>query len=318
MGGSSGGGGSTNTVTGAAQYVPQNQPAADQALYSATQAQAAAPNYPLQNYQQMQSVAQNYINNPYAASAQTAANTSGAQTGQLAQQQQQQGNMYNSEASSLAPYAAQIMNMGLDPQNALYNQQLQQTTDQANALNSMYGLGSSPVGAGVAGQDLNNFNLAWQNNQLQRAATGASAAEGVYGTQQNLGNAGNTLNTSSAQNQLAAGTIPYSQYGTNLASQLQALSGLNSSALQTQTLPQNTINNLQQYLGIGNTGNALAAQNSNNAFSALGSGLNGLGSLASSAFGGTGSSAASGASSLSDLSDLSSDTDDADSIFDLV
>jgi hypothetical protein len=80
-----------------------------------------------------------------------------------------------------------VYNMGLDPQNALYNRTLQQVTDQSNAVNSMYGLGSSAAGAGLTNQAIGNFNIDWQNNELSRALqglqgyTGAANEAGRYG-----------------------------------------------------------------------------------------------------------------------------------------
>jgi hypothetical protein len=118
--------------------------------------------------------------------------------------------------ASLLGAGQQIYNLGLDPQNALYNRTAQQLQDQTGATNSMYGLGSSAAGAGVANQAMSNFNIDWQNNQLSRALqglqgyTGAAATAGGYGqlaTQQASAAPGYTLE---------AGQLPY-QVGMTLA-----------------------------------------------------------------------------------------------------
>lgn len=91
--------------------------------------------------------------------------------GQLGQSQQLAGGLQQA--------GQQAYQSGFDPQNALYNQQFQQTTDQANAVNSMYGLGSSGAGAGVTQQAQQNFNTNWENQQLGRQTQGLSAMQGA-------------------------------------------------------------------------------------------------------------------------------------------
>ncbi len=98
------------------------------------------------------------------------------------------------QATAQMPYAAQTLQTGYDPQNALYSQQAQQLEDQTNAINAESGLAGSPFGAGVTGQNLNNFNVNWQNNLLSRqvAALGAydSASSAATGNFTNLMNSG--------------------------------------------------------------------------------------------------------------------------------
>jgi len=64
--------------------------------------------------------------------------------------------------------AHQMLDNGFDPQGALYDREFQKMQDQQNAINAMYGVSSSPYGAGVAGDQARNFNIDWQNNQLGR------------------------------------------------------------------------------------------------------------------------------------------------------
>ncbi len=80
--------------------------------------------------------------------------------------------------------ANQVMQTGMDPQSALYNRTAQQLQDQTRAAQSARGIGMSPYGAGVEGNVMSNFNIDWQNQQLQRqlaALQGAGGAMGQYG-----------------------------------------------------------------------------------------------------------------------------------------
>lgn len=116
-----------------------------------------------------------------------AANMAAAQYGILGNQlgynanllnQQGQGNFGN--ANYLQGIGQNFYNTAADPQNALYNRTLQQLQEQTGATNSMYGLGSSAAGAGVANQALGNFNIDWQNQQLARQQAGLQGLESAY------------------------------------------------------------------------------------------------------------------------------------------
>ena len=131
-----------------------------------------------------------------------ASNQAGQQYGQLAQQSGQAGAQMMGQANqnfgqqqNLQGMGNQLWQTAADPQNALYNQQYQQTMDQANAVNSMYGLGSSGAGAGMAQQAGNNFNLGWENQQLSRQLQGA---QGVASLNQSGNNSG-TLGSAQVQ-----------------------------------------------------------------------------------------------------------------------
>jgi hypothetical protein len=90
--------------------------------------------------------------------------------------------------------AGQILNTAFDPQGALYDRTMQSTLDTQNAINAMNGVSGSGYGAGLTGDAARNFNIDWQNNQLQREISGL----GAFGQQQanvannyvNLSNAG--------------------------------------------------------------------------------------------------------------------------------
>ncbi|KUY70798.1 hypothetical protein [Burkholderia sp. RF4-BP95] len=150
--------------------------------------------------------ANNYYRNGY----QNAAGAAGAQYGNLAGLMNQFGLENIATQNSLLSGGQNLMNMGLDPQSALYNRTRQQVTDQSNAVNSMYGLGSSGAGAGLTNQALSNFNIDWQNNQLQRAAQGLQAYAGAANTAGRFGELGTSQLGSVPGYTLAGGSTPYS------------------------------------------------------------------------------------------------------------
>lgn len=184
---------------------------------------------------------------------QQAAATTGAQIPllqQLAGGSAATGQALSGQAAGLgAPLAQaqqQILQTGMDPQSALYNRTAQQVRDQQQAINAMSGVGTSPYGAGVTGQTMANFNIDWQNQQLQRQAQAAQAAQ-VLSSQQLAGLTGaGSLYNLGAQ---GAGT---------LAGQAGTLAG---QGLQQQLNAAQAAGNLfTGGLSLGQGGSALAAQ----------------------------------------------------------
>lgn len=103
-------------------------------------------------------------------------------------------------------YAQSMLDTGFDPRGELYDREYQKMRDQQNAINSMYGVSSSPYGAGLAGDASRNFNMDWQNEQLQRQMA-ALQGYGNY-TGQVTSNFSNLLNTGGNQyNQLSQGAV---------------------------------------------------------------------------------------------------------------
>lgn len=172
-------------------------------------------------------------------------NTLGGQAGGTGQAAYNQGASTNSQ---LQPYVGQALQTGFDPQNALYAQQYQQNQDQVNAQNAMSGVATTPYGAALANQSGQNFNINWQNQELQRQQTAASTASQLAG-------AGNTA--------LQGGTSSL-QAGQNLAGSLY---GQGANAQQTG---QNLAGSLygQGASALGN----LSGQGASSASSLLGAG----------------------------------------------
>lgn len=189
-------------------------------------------------------------------------------------------------AGAASPYAGQLLQTGFDPQNALYNQLFQRTQDQSNATNAMYGLASSPYGAGLTDQALTTFNLDWQNQQLQRQSQAAGAYGGLLG---NIGRGytgGADLGNAAMNLPITAGGLPYQ---TQLGIDTNALNALNQAGAgygQSLGLGGQLLGPIQSYLGLGQSatglGQAGAAQNfaNNQALGqGFGSALQGLGNL---------------------------------------
>jgi hypothetical protein len=75
-----------------------------------------------------------------------------------------------------------IYQQAFDPQQALYNQLYSQTTDAARANAMAAGLGTTPAGAFGTDVAQQNFNINWQNAQLQRMMQGGQAANALQGS----------------------------------------------------------------------------------------------------------------------------------------
>jgi len=232
MANSGGSGSPTGTYGGnPATYIPTGQPGAD-ALYQNifNGISPYATSLPGQVIPQIQ-------NNPYAALAQQGSGAAASYAPTLAGYGQ-------GGAASLYGAGNQVLGTAFDPQQALYNQLQQRTVDQSNATNSMYGLSSSPYGAGVTTQALQNFNIDWQNQQLQRQQQGIQSAGQAYSGATNLGGqAATDLSTLSG--------LPSQTYLGNLNS---IISGTNSALGPGESLA----NLLQSYLGLGQSATGLA------------------------------------------------------------
>jgi hypothetical protein len=155
-------------------------------------------------------------NSAYAPAYQTAANNAGTGYTNAGSSLTSLGNLDLATQQQLLGAGQQVYQMGLDPQSALYDRTVQQLQDQTGATNSMYGLGSSAAGAGVANQALSNFNIDWQNNQLSRALQGLQGYTGAATTAGQYGQAGGNALTLAPQYTLYGGQVPY-QTGQSIA-----------------------------------------------------------------------------------------------------
>jgi hypothetical protein len=263
---------------------------------------------------------------PYLQASQQA----GSQYGQLANTVGQYGGQMAGQAQNdfgqqqaLQQAGQSVYNLGMDPQNALYNRTQQQITDQSAASNSMYGLGSSGQGAALQNQANENFNIDWQNQQLARASQGlqgmtsanqAAGAQGTLGSaalqqsagyygqqpgytqqaastpmnaQQQVGQQGFT-NAQNYSTALGSAMAPYDQQQNQNIPYMNYGSGAGSNAFQNTLAGQQAQNNALQQAGSA-LGNTNWSQLSNLFGGSGGSNLSGNG------YGGYGTSGQSGA-----------------------
>lgn len=283
-GGPSGGANGTYGGSNPGTYIPQGQGQAD-AYYQdiLNNFNTYSSGVPAQFVPEYQAYGQNIISNPFAAQALTGSyNASQYGTNTLAPQQQ-------AGATSLYNLGNSITAQSLDPQNALYNQTAQNVLGQSAVANAQSGV-QGPAAAGVTDNNLNNFNLNWQNNQLSREAQGAQAAGQAYAGGSALGTAGLSdlasssallQNTYNQQQQSILGGLNDQIGGINtafgpdqsIASLLQSYLGLGQSATNLAQVGQQAGFNQNQQVG-SNIGSALSSLGNNQALSNPNSGFN--------------------------------------------
>ena len=126
-------------------------------------------NVAAQTLPQYQQIAQAGINDPYAQQYQQGANATG-------QAGMQSGAGITGTALGQLPGVNALMSLGFDPQNALYSQLQNQNQQQNLAMLGQSGVAGTPYGAGLVNQNNQNFDINWQNQQLQRMTQGAQGA----------------------------------------------------------------------------------------------------------------------------------------------
>jgi hypothetical protein len=167
----------------------------------------------------------NILSNPYAGTYQAGANSAGSQYGALAPLATgAASSLYGAGNQALAS-GNEILQAGFDPQNQLYAQVQNQNQQQNLAQLASLGVAGTPYGGSVASQANTNFNLDWQNNQLQREATAASAYSGLNNTAQSDYAAGYTQGQGGANASLMAGNIPYATTNAINQNDLSAIQG---------------------------------------------------------------------------------------------
>lgn len=239
-------------------YIPTGQAQADQ-YYQNIYGQMLpyATNLPGQVIPGYQAYSTNIQQNPFAGQELGGAQTVSGYGAQGAQALQGAG--------------GQVLNTAFDPQTALYNQLQQQTTDQANAANAAAGV-SGPYAAGTTDQALQNFNIAWQNQQLARQQQGIQAAGQAYTGAQGLGT--------------QAASLPYNTYLGQQQTDIGALQSLIGGTSAAFGPSESLANLLQSYLGLGQSATGLAQQGQGASFAQnqllgqqFGQSLNQLGNL---------------------------------------
>ena len=202
----------------------------------------AAPSNPYTGLGQANKGALQGINN-IANSPNYAANTYNTYSGGLAgslqgtnynpQDTVNTGNYMQGQGANMYGQGNTLMNMGLDPQHAYYDQAYQQNQQQTRASLEARGINSSPAGAAQEQQSNQYFNNMWQNQQAARASQLAGAAQGMYGT------AGQTMSTGAG---LGSGTV---------SQQYQQMLQMQQAGLMSKVQDQQTVSNYMNYLNQG-------------------------------------------------------------------
>lgn len=207
-------------------------------------------------------------NNPYAPAFQTAANNAGTAFNTTGNADIANSAALTGAGNTDLTAANQVLNLGFDPQNALYNQQSQQSKDVAAANNAASGTGTSPYGTSVANQANTNFNIDWQNNQLQRAIQALSGYTGGVSNANAAFSGANTLGSEGASNLNNAGAVPFNAANTISGNQSSALNNL-LQVLGNQgagAYNQADLGALMQYMNLGANQSNVQAQNNMQAY----------------------------------------------------
>lgn len=203
--------------------------------------------------------------NQYAAGAQGGAGVASGMGTSAATGAYGAGNALMGAGVSALPYGQQIMNTAFDPQQALYARTAQQTTDQTRAGLEARGMDNTPYGAGVEGQTMANFNIDWQNAQLQRQIQGAGGLNNIFSGAGGAINQGAGIANTAAGQYLTASGMPYATnvgIGQNQQGAINNLIGTGQSGANLANV------SIQDYLAYVQGGTN--QQNANNATAQLG------------------------------------------------
>lgn len=232
-------------------YQLTHQAGADQGAYGGAQS-LGQYNLGGQNLGQYQNLAQQGVNNPYAGLYQQGAGQAGGMGIAGGQQAYGAGGQLMNSGLSTLPDVTALLNLGFDPQNALYARTQQQVQDQSAAQASASGVGGTPYGQGLMNQNNSNFNIDWQNNELQRAATGASAAGGLMNQAGSTIGQGADLQSGGIQELLQGYGQPYNTFQGINANALNTLLGASQYGQGAAAIPQMQIQDYMSYLNQAN------------------------------------------------------------------
>ncbi len=165
--------------------------------------------------------------------------------GQAGQMGMQAGQQAFGAGGNLYGMGNQVFNTAFDPQSALYARTQQQLQDQVRAGEAARGIQSSPYGAGVENKAMSDFNIDWQNQQLQRQLQGLQGAGSAFGQGAGLQGQGVGMYQQGS-------ALPYMANQQVGQGQMAALSGLGQFGQAASTLPQQQISDWQNYLTYGN------------------------------------------------------------------
>lgn len=215
---------------------------------------------------QYHSIVQGLQSNPYAVQGQQGAQAAAGQGFQTAGQAGNASNNLFGLTQSMIPYAQQLGMAAFDPQQGLYNRTLQQTTDQQRVGQAARGINMTPYGAGLENNALNNFNIDWQNNQLQRMLAGTQGMGNALGNVGQGFNQAGGLGSNAAQLFGQSSQLPYQTLLGQGQDQLTLLNALSGAGTQANAVPQQQIQDYINYLSQANAANQTATGASQAAF----------------------------------------------------
>jgi hypothetical protein len=248
LGGSSTGGAPSNSAVSNFQFPGMGQAATNWGNSSNNNTSNSA--YLQSILPQIQQLFGQQMNNPYASQLQQGAGQAGQQLQQVGNTAVNGSGQLSQGASQVLPYAQQVMQMGLDPQSALFNQQQQQTRDQANVTNAQQGI-TGPYAAGATNQAMQNFDTNWQNQQLQRAISGLGAGSSAVNAAGSGLSTANSLGGAGAQNNYTGAGLPFGAANTITGQQQTALQNLFGNVGGINTSNSQDMTNLLNYLNSG-------------------------------------------------------------------
>lgn len=213
------------------------------------------------NLGQAQQTGQNLYNNPFSGLYQRTSGGAATMGLNQATGQYTTGENISGLGTNVLPqYAGDVMQTAFDPQQALYTQTLQNTEQQQNAQNALSGVGTSPYGGGLMNQALQNFNTAWQQQQLQNQLQGLQGATGALQVGGQLAQGGQQMAAQAPLQYLQAGAMPYSTYSGIGQGQLGALTQTGQYGAAAGTQSNQQIQDYLNYLGVGNQSGQVANQ----------------------------------------------------------
>ena len=299
--------GSSGTGTGSTAnvYEPQAQPQADQnyqnilASLLGPAANAGAGTPAAQNYGYAQNAIYDQVtSNPYYAQALTGTEAVQPLAGSLLGDATSNAAGLSGLSNLSSGAGQQLYSTAFDPQKAIFNQGQGQLIDQSNAVNSMSGLGASPYGAGVTSNALGNYDLGYQKQQLANETAGASGLSALAGAASGAASGAQSVGATGINTYTGTAAAPANISNTQAATDLSDLSSLTNLGEAQYQLPQQTLNDLQSYLGLGQAASMDSGQLGAQGLQELGSSLQGVGGVANTLLGGSSGSSGSALSGL--------------------
>jgi hypothetical protein len=185
--------------------------------------------------------------NPWSASAMQSAVDAGQQSGGQAGANFGQATNMRGGADMLQGGAGSVMETAFDPRNALYDRTLQRLQDQVRVGQASRGITMSPYGAGLENDALSNFNIDWENEQLQRQVSGLGAAGQATGQAGQANVTGANLGQQGVAQTQAVGQTPWDTYNQQQQTNIQNwIAYMNQQNAATNNAMQNYPNVLSE------------------------------------------------------------------------